>query len=457
MPEEIGYQRLLDYAIGGSIKEVENMLKKDGSLVNKKDELGDSLLHHISGSGNHVVVEVLLRNGADVNAVGKDNATALHFAVLMGHVSVVEALLKKGANINAQDKEGNTPLIIAVQKDQFAIIKILLDAKATLHIRNNKNEHAHMIAYKNAQDKDEPRNTLAHKENTELLRQAFMSEGLFYYSKRGDVESVRKLIEKGGAKVDAKKIDDYGNNAFHLAGMKNPEILELLTKKATRGDLDVLNKNNWTVLHIAVSKNNSEMIDNLLKRGANPNVLGGKNQLTALGVAIQYGIVKAFKEILKVSNGVANFSIPEGPNKDRVPTDIIFSSQNTDIVKIEMIALLLNSFPSGTKMKVEYINNLEKDGIISEALKEYFMHLKEYYEDCYKGNKEFKVDDFLKQIDERESAIKNLLHFKNPQSSGDSGYDADESRSPSPSPRPEKRSRSENKESLKQIKGNLEN
>jgi hypothetical protein len=79
MPEEIGYQRLLHSARRGLIKDVEVMLKEDGSLVNKKDELGDSLLHHISGSGNHVVVEVLLRNGADVNAVGKDNATALHF------------------------------------------------------------------------------------------------------------------------------------------------------------------------------------------------------------------------------------------------------------------------------------------------------------------------------------------------------------------------------------------
>jgi hypothetical protein len=159
---------------------------------------------------------------------------------------------------------------------------------------------------------------------------------------------------------------------------------------------------------------------------------------------------------LKVSNGIVNnFSIPEGPNKDRVPTDIIFSSQNTDIVKIEMSALLLNSFPSGTKMKVEYINNLEKDGIISKTLKEYFMNLKEYYNDCYNGNKEFEVDVFLKQIDERESATKNLLYFKKSQSSGDLGYDADESerssRSPSPSPRPEKRSRLENKESLKEI------
>lgn len=68
----------------GIVEHVMQILDKESSLVNCKDEDGYSPLHRASYNGHLNVVRILLQRGADVNAMTEDGWRPLHCACRWG-------------------------------------------------------------------------------------------------------------------------------------------------------------------------------------------------------------------------------------------------------------------------------------------------------------------------------------------------------------------------------------
>ena len=68
--------RLMEAAKRGDVGEVTAVVREHARLVNERDEMGATALHHAAFGGHCDVAEVLVKHGADVNARdGKFGAT----------------------------------------------------------------------------------------------------------------------------------------------------------------------------------------------------------------------------------------------------------------------------------------------------------------------------------------------------------------------------------------------
>jgi len=136
----------------GNVAKIKDMLAKDKSLltVNKPDGYlaGFSALFVAAGNADFIpnvkeVADLLIKNGADVNMVTESGATPLHFTCEGGNHTdattvVAELLINNKANLNAANKKGETPIFEAVHWNNENLVKLLKSKGADVSIKNKE-------------------------------------------------------------------------------------------------------------------------------------------------------------------------------------------------------------------------------------------------------------------------------------------------------------------------------
>src|SRR5439155_10936981 len=120
-----------------------------------------------------------------------------------------------------------------------------------------------------------------------LLLLAFVpSEELWEAAKKGDVEKVEALLDKG---VDVNAKSDYGATALHFAADKgNAEVVKLLLKH--KADVNVKDTfYNAKPLAWAVMKDHAEVVKLLVEAGAD----GAEDTFRAAALAGKVKLVQA--------------------------------------------------------------------------------------------------------------------------------------------------------------------
>ena len=160
-----------DAARKGDLKKVQALIQADPTLVNSKDNMGDTPLHLAALHGELAVAQALVAAGADVNAKNlagpftpddlngvlyssnhtdpvtlltvhgiiqadmKNGYTPLDMAAFsIRYMPMVKFLIDKGANVNAQASSGATPLFWAVMREQKDEVQYLLDHGANVNL-----------------------------------------------------------------------------------------------------------------------------------------------------------------------------------------------------------------------------------------------------------------------------------------------------------------------------------
>ena len=67
-------------------------------------------------------------------------------------------------------------------------------------------------------------------------------------------------------------VDEYGRSPLHYAAL-NGDQRELITLLDAGASADAQDDNGWTALHFAAQDRHAAIVESLLKRGANPNLL----------------------------------------------------------------------------------------------------------------------------------------------------------------------------------------
>jgi len=117
------------------VRRIEAMIKDSPDLINAKDNSGMSPLNLAAMRGQLVVATFLLNNGAEVNSKDGDGRTPLHWAAAKGHKALVELLLDHKADVQAVDGHGRTPLHEAAQKGYRSLLEVLLAHKAQVNAK----------------------------------------------------------------------------------------------------------------------------------------------------------------------------------------------------------------------------------------------------------------------------------------------------------------------------------
>jgi len=90
----------------GKIQMVKNLVNRDSSLINAKDNFGNTPLHFAAYYGKNDLVTFLLDSGASLEAKNNKDETPLFSAGIGKRKSTVMLLVKKGADFKVKNKKG---------------------------------------------------------------------------------------------------------------------------------------------------------------------------------------------------------------------------------------------------------------------------------------------------------------------------------------------------------------
>jgi ankyrin repeat protein len=113
--------------------------------VDERGPDGSTPLQWAVYDGDHARVEALIRAGADVNAANNYNATAMMLAAEVGDPAMLELLLKAGADVESANPEGQTALMLVARTGNVEAAKLLVRAGADVNARESWGEQSALM------------------------------------------------------------------------------------------------------------------------------------------------------------------------------------------------------------------------------------------------------------------------------------------------------------------------
>lgn len=177
-------------------------------------------------------------------------------AIIAENKGVLRALINGGINVNFKNANGDAPLIVAAQGIDIDIVKMLLDAGANINEQNSLGFTPLMIATSNniiklLLDRGADVN-ITDKIHRTALTQALNNENR---------DKVKLILQKGVAPTTIRIL---------LTGLNNKQVDLLI---ASGVDVNAQDKKNNTALLIAAFTGKKERVEQLLKNGADPNIV----------------------------------------------------------------------------------------------------------------------------------------------------------------------------------------
>ena len=217
----------LDLATGEAKRELANYLRAAG-VTSKSDEAAAKSIYVAAKIGSSEALKKHLEAGVDVNSLNKHKQTALHFAASAGQLDAVGLLLEAEADVTFADKYQKTALHYAARNGHKATTALLLEKGAPINAKDEKNKTP--LDYAVTKKRTEVIELLRAK-GGKAAKELAAAENIFAAAEVGDLEAIRKHLE-GGVDVDA--VNKQGYTALHMAvrrGQKDAVAL-LLEKDA---------------------------------------------------------------------------------------------------------------------------------------------------------------------------------------------------------------------------------
>ncbi len=248
--------------------------------------------------GDPVLVDLLLNHHVAINEKDVKGYTVLHHAILAGKYQLFNVLVKKGASLNLPANDGCTPLHLAAMSNNIEIITKVIPELCADKTHSLVREKPRFSA------KDETGRTPLHwavsSDNIRTVQQLARANThsllildnrgfspLHLAVERGDTNMVETLLRACPAGFDKNLKNGAGNTMLHLAVLKDDvQMVKFLREKGL--DLNAQDAKGRTALHLFAEKGNFEMVEWLKKEGANTKIKD-VNQKTARETAILAG------------------------------------------------------------------------------------------------------------------------------------------------------------------------
>ncbi len=212
-------------------------------------------------------VRVLLNLNAPMQTTDRQKQSALHSAIASRDAAIIKMVLNKSDDVDPRDRNEATPLMYAIifePNGRLEIIDRLLAKGAELEAVNSNGQTAlHVACYYGRIDTG--RRLLSRGANINTIDKQQMTPFLAACAK--DVRLAQMLMDHGS---DVKAVNKRGETSLHLACHANRhKIVELLLPRFE--NVDILDNRAQTPLELAVVRGNIDTTKLLLHRGADPN------------------------------------------------------------------------------------------------------------------------------------------------------------------------------------------
>ena len=141
------FEKLIEAAKQGEVDVVQAIVHRNPDLINQRDELGATALHHAAFGGHRLVAQLLVRQGADINAPDAEfgatpagwaieylremggflgiELTDVAFAIRRGDVEWTKRFLTRFPGLRrASDTEGNSFKLLADESGNPEIVRL---------------------------------------------------------------------------------------------------------------------------------------------------------------------------------------------------------------------------------------------------------------------------------------------------------------------------------------------
>lgn len=256
------------------------------------------------------IVEMLLRSSITIHVHDKDGNTALHLAANGEYTDIVERLVSYNSeksemfDTGARNTFGWTPLHFAAKSGRPVTLRILLDHGAEMSDRDNSDQTAFHIAASHGYISILRKllNRPDSKEKSRLLISTPNSSGdtpFILAVRNGHLDVTKYILDTIPLERDQLSFYQRRKNALvEAVKSRHVNLVNLLLDY----DWDINENKTTTALHCAVKAENHELIDLILSRGADPNVLDAKSQSPIHIAAQKYP--QALETLLKERGGV---------------------------------------------------------------------------------------------------------------------------------------------------------
>lgn len=257
------------------------------------DTLNRKLIEAID-EGNLQTIRQLIAANSELlsDVVDYCGTSALHIAVDDENHQVITELIRLGDDINSL-AGGQTPLHSAVLNAKVPTIKLLLEQGADPNVISNHGETPMLIAAIRRQLFDE--------DDEQVIPDLLLSYGavldIHSASALGRLETVKQLIkENNSALQDCPKPEEIVSHSIHNS---NPELVELLLKHGANPNSE--SKNVHLPLEIVLSKIpcDSIVLKLLLDFGADPFAIIGDPPITLFDYAKVRGQPQQILDLLQ--------------------------------------------------------------------------------------------------------------------------------------------------------------
>ncbi|CAF1414523.1 unnamed protein product [Adineta ricciae] len=256
-----GHTALQAAAQNGNL-EIVHFLIENRANLEIEDKDGDRAIHHAAFGNEAKILDLLIKSGADINARNKRRQTALHIGVCKNHIDVCKVLLLNGSHLGIQDFQGDTPLHDTISKKHDELTKLLLDSNADVTIRNNEDFNS-----------------------------------IHYSVLCGNLTALELILSKIESRqwiLNEKKNDGF--TCLHLAALNGHFLIVDLLLNKGNVSIDEQNLHLQTALHLAVTRQDLQIVNLICKKNANVNLID-KDGDTCLHEALRHHTLTQLKQL----------------------------------------------------------------------------------------------------------------------------------------------------------------
>ncbi|XP_031640408.1 protein phosphatase 1 regulatory subunit 16A isoform X2 [Contarinia nasturtii] len=227
---------------------------------------------HISFENSVVVLEAAARN--DIEEVGRfleqgvsadvtncDGLTPLHQCCIDNNADMLRLLLDYGANVNAQDSEKWTPLHAAATCGHLYLVKLLISRGANLLAVNVDGNMPYDLC-----DDEETLDCIEAEMSRRGITQELIDETRAS-TENQMLNDLQVIVDNGG---DIDVLDKQGATPLHVASANGySKVVEFLLEN--HAAVDAVDKDLWTPAHAAACWGHMEILEMLAMSGADLN------------------------------------------------------------------------------------------------------------------------------------------------------------------------------------------